>query len=152
AINVRILITIAITKYRIIVLEYDVLTRWLFRSSQLLGFSDLHYEHVESISVGTPNLSMPRLYTSISLVSLGWVLFDGYQSFGLNTEFFSLVAILMIIGGIINVFFSLPFGGVFIVIKSISGETIKIAENKLPAFFIDDLIINCRTFLTYGAK
>ncbi|MFV2015164.1 MAG: hypothetical protein ACC656_07050, partial [Candidatus Heimdallarchaeota archaeon] len=71
----KIRVSYGITKFRVMrIIEGDILSRFLFRSSQLIGFSDLHYEHVEQIAITTPSLSMPRLTTSIFTISLGWVL------------------------------------------------------------------------------
>ncbi|MCE7734691.1 MAG: hypothetical protein GPJ54_07435 [Candidatus Heimdallarchaeota archaeon] len=149
----KILISYGITKFRVMrIIEGDILSRFLFRSSQLIGFSDLHYEHVEQISITTPSLSMPKLYGSIFTIALGWVLLGDLEnlrqlSFGLQL----LVSITLLIGGMVLLLFSIPTGGVRLKLQSVSGEAMEFPEKQTPREFIDELILNCRTFLSYGA-
>jgi len=144
-------ITYAITKFRIIRLENDFITRFFFQSSRLIGFTDLHYEHVESINVGTAKVNMPRFYVSLIGVSIGWLALT-QASFGFNSTFTELLAVLIIVASMINIAFSLPLTGVRMRVQSISGEVMNFPERETPQDFVDELILNCRTFLSYGAQ
>lgn len=149
----QIRINYAITKFRVIrIIEGDILTRRIFRSSQLIGFSDLHYEHVEQIAITTPALSMPKLYTAIFSITIGWVLlgdFDNLNDISADLEIITGIALL--IGGLVLLMFTLPTGGVRLVLQSVSGDSMEFPEKQTPREFIDELILNCRTFLSYGA-
>ncbi|OLS24471.1 MAG: hypothetical protein HeimC2_22770 [Candidatus Heimdallarchaeota archaeon LC_2] len=149
----QIRINYAITKFRVIrIIEGDILTRRIFRSSQLIGFSDLHYEHVEQIAITTPALSMPKLYTAIFSITIGWVLlgdFDNLNDISADLEIITGIALL--IGGLVLLMFTLPTGGVRLVLQSVSGDLMEFPEKQTPREFIDELILNCRTFLSYGA-
>jgi len=144
-------ITYAITKFRIIRLERDLLSKWLFQSSRLIGFTDLHYEHVESINVGSAQVSMPRFYISLIGLSFGWLLLT-QDALVVGDTFIGLISVLIIVASIINIVFSLPLAGVQMIIQSISGEKMTFPEEQTPADFVDELILNCRTFLSYGAQ
>jgi len=128
----KIRISYGITKFRVMrIIEGDILSRFLFRSSQLIGFSDLHYEHVEQIAITTPSLSMPRLYGSIFTIGLGWVLLGDLDnlrqlSFGLQL----LLSINMLIGGMVLLLFSIPTGGVRLKLQSVSGEAMEFPEKQ----------------------
>lgn len=152
-INFRVTITYAITKFRIMrVVEGNFLSRLIFRSSRLIGFTDLHYEHVESINIGSQPLNILRLYASIFIISIGWLYFDNPGSIiALESNLDNLFVLLFFIVGIINIILSIPLGGVRLIIQSISGDSMQFPEKHTPAEFIDDLIFNCRTFLSYGA-
>lgn len=147
-ITYKVFITYAITKFRIIKLESDFISRWLFSSSRLIGFTDLHYEHIESINIGTPRLQWTRFYVSLFFVIFGWIIFDTLSGANL---FYLFAGILMVVIGTINILFSIPLGGVKLIIQSISGEIMELPEKKTPVEFIDNLILFCRTFLSYGA-
>ncbi len=151
--NFRSTITYAITKFRIIrVVEGNLITRKIFRSSRLVGFTDLHYEHVESINVGSPTFNITRLYISIIIVILGWLSFENLPSYTTSiNNIEQVIALIFVVTGIINILFSMPIGGVRLILHSISGDSMEFPEKYTPADFIDDLILNCRTFLSYGA-
>ncbi len=134
------------------IIEGDILSRFLFRSSQLIGFSDLHYEHIEQIAITTPSLSMPKLYSSIFTIALGWVLLgdlDNLRQLSISLQL--LISITLLIGGMVLLLFSIPTGGVRLKLQSVSGEAMEFPEKQTPREFIDGLILNCRTFLSYGA-
>ncbi|MHA2501371.1 MAG: hypothetical protein ACXAE3_00675 [Candidatus Kariarchaeaceae archaeon] len=146
----KVRITYAITRFRIIRLENDLVSEWFFQSSRLLGFSDLHYEHVESINVGSSNVNMPRFYVSLLSLSIGWYL--STQVTETATSLITLIGSLLIVASLINIIFSLPLGGVKLVVQSISGETMSLPEKHTPPDFVDELILSSRTFLSYGAQ
>ncbi|MHA2250835.1 MAG: hypothetical protein ACXAD7_10745 [Candidatus Kariarchaeaceae archaeon] len=150
--NFRTTVTHAITKFRIIrVIEENIISRKIFRSSRLVGFTDLHYEHVESINVGTPPLDATRLYISTLIISIGWLAFERTSTDSSSDNLIQLFAIILIIFGIFSIISSLPIGGVRLLVQSISGDSMEFPEKYTPSEFIDDLIFNCRTFLSYGA-
>lgn len=149
----KIRVSYAITKFRVIrIIEGDILTRRVFRSSKLIGFSDLHYEHVEQIAITTPALSMPKLYTSIFSIAIGWVLLgdnNNLNDISLDLEIVTSIALL--ISGLVLLMFTIPTGGVRLILRSVSGDSMEFPEKQTPREFIDELILNCRTFLSYGA-
>ncbi len=149
----KIRISYAITKFRVIrIIEGDILTRSIFRSSKLLGFSDLHYEHVEQIAITTPALSMPKLYASIFSIAIGWVLLGDYNNLSdISIDLEIVTSIALLIGGFVLLMFTIPTGGVRLVLQSVSGDLMEFPEKQTPREFIDELILNCRTFLSYGA-
>lgn len=150
-IGFKVKLTYAITTFRIIrIIEANFFSKLLFQSSRLVGFTDLHYEHVESISIGTQPLSMPRFSFSLVSISIGWIIL-GIESLDVD-QLISLIGLLFIVVGIINIIFSLPTGGVRLIVHSVSGDKMEFPEKRTPEKFIDDLIINCRTFLSYGAR
>ena len=55
-VNYKISIIHAITKFRIIQIKREFSSKIFYRSSLLVGYNDLHYEHVESITVQPPKL------------------------------------------------------------------------------------------------
>lgn len=152
--NFRIDINYAITKYRVIrIIEGNIITRMIFKSSRLIGFTDLHYEHVERITIETPSLSMPRLYLSLFAIAIGWLLLGNFSEFNTtNITLESLSASSLLIAGIVNIIFSLPTGGVRLILQSVSGDKMEFPESQTPTEFVDQLIMNCRTFLSYGAN
>lgn len=150
----RVKLSYGITKYRVIrILEGNFFSSFFYRSSRFVGFSDLHYEHVERISIEAPSMQMPRLYLSLAAISFGWIILgEPYNIASLDLDIGSLSGILAIIAGAINFMFAIPTGGVKLVLKSVSGETMEFPEKSTPRGFIDTLILNCRTFLSYGAR
>lgn len=152
ALSYQIDVTYAITKFRIIRLENDLISKWFFRSSRLIGFTDLHYEHVESIQVSGGRISNVRFYGSLITIALGWAILLQQPILGIGINIVNLVGTLMIVIGSINVIFSLPLGGVRLIVQSISGDIMEFPESKTPEQFASELIINCRTFLSYGAE
>ncbi|MHA2090578.1 MAG: hypothetical protein ACW98K_06940 [Candidatus Kariarchaeaceae archaeon] len=151
--NYKTTITYATTKFRIIrIVEGNVISRLFFRSSRLVGFSDLHYEHVESIKVSTPPVNIPKLYLSILLISFGLLMRTNNGSLvSTTTSIEQVISLLLILAGSINALLSIPFGGVRLIVQSISGDSMEFPEKQTPPEFIDDLIFSCRTFLSYGA-
>ena len=149
----KIRISYGITKFRVLrIIEGDILSRFIFRSSQLIGFSDLHYEHVEQIAITTPSFSMLKLYSSIFTIALGWVLLGDLGNLRqLSISLELLISITLLVGGMVLLLFSIPTGGVRLILQSISGEAMEFPEKLTPQEFIDELILNCRTFLSYGA-
>ena len=96
---------------------------------------------------------MPKLYSSIFLISTGWLFYTRIESYSsIIGDFVQLISFLLIIASIIYFVFHLPTGGVRLVITSTSGETMKFPERKIPSDFIDNLILNCRAFLSYEVK
>lgn len=151
----RISVIYTITKYRIIRFERNVISSFIFKNSRLLGFTDLHYEHVESIHIGPPPLKIPLIYISVFGIALGWLIFESIKNISLtpsNLNFYRLIAGMIIIGSIINLFFTLPIGGVRLEVKSVSGTSMLFPESNTPERFISQLLVNCRTFLSYGTE
>lgn len=152
-VNYKISIIHAITKFRIIQIKREFSSKIFYRSSLLVGYNDLHYEHVESITVQPPKIDMPKLYFSIFLISTGWLFYTRIESYSsIIRDFVQLISFLLIIASMIYFAFHLPTGGVRLVITSTSGETMKFPERKIPSDFIDNLILNCRAFLSYEVK
>ncbi|MCY3412541.1 MAG: hypothetical protein INQ03_12960 [Candidatus Heimdallarchaeota archaeon] len=153
--NSKKMIIYAITKYRIIRMERNIFSKYLFRSSNLMGFRDLHYEHVESINIGPPQVKIPFFFVSIFGIATGWLILDLIEQLSLlpsNYNFFRLVALLVISSAFVNLFFMLPLAGVSVVINSVSGSKMDFPEKSTPKAFISQLLINCRTFLSFGAE
>lgn len=152
-VNFKISIIHAITKFRIIQIKREFSSKFFYRSSLLVGYNDLHYEHVESITVQPPMVEMPKLYLSIFLISTGWLFYTRIESYSsIIRDFVQLISFLLIITSVIYFAFHLPTGGVRLVITSTSGERMKFPERKIPSDFIDNLILNCRAFLSYEVK
>jgi hypothetical protein len=134
------------------IIEGDVLSRYLFRSSQLIGFSDLHYEHVEQIAISTPSLNMPKLYVSVFTIAVGWILLGDLRSLEeLSINLRIITSISLLLTGLVFLLFSIPTGGVRLKLQSVSGDAMEFPEKQTPREFVDELILNCRTFLSYGA-
>jgi len=140
-------ITVAVTKFRIIIIEKDLFSKVLFSSSTLAGFTDLHFEHIESIKVSTNTVNVPKFIMSILGISIGWFFIsDG------SSDFLSLISIFLMVVGVINLMTGIPFGGTKLVLLSISGEILELSEKKTPEPLMTSLILNCRTYLSYGAN
>ncbi len=139
----KITIYYAITKFRIIKIEHNLLNRYFLKNTPLAGLSDLHYQHIESINLSGPKIRFNRFYAAIIFVVLGII------SFRINLFIYQWVAIILIFISIINFGSSLPIGGIRLIIRSVSGEKLEFSETKTPSEFIDELLIHSRTFISY---
>ncbi len=154
-INSKTTIIYSITKYRIIKLERNLYTKYIFKSNDLYGYIDLHFEHVESINIGVPALKIPSIYLSIFGISIGWLILDSIGKVILLPSifnFFRLIAFFMISFSVLSLLLLLPIGGSKLIIQSISGKTMILPKKVSPDKFISKLLINCRNFLTYGTE
>lgn len=155
SINARITAIYALTKFRIFRLERNIYANITNRRNELVGFSDLHFEHVESINIGKLQSNIVLIYLSLFGVSTGWLILETIDKADFRSSTFNflrLMAYLIIIASVFNIAIQLPITGIQMTIQSISGNKFSFPEKKLPKEFISQLMINCRSFLSYGAE
>ena len=144
---------VVVTNFRVMEIHQSLFDRLFFGKSKLTSFEDLHYEHLESVKIGTPTLKPLQFYLGVLLLSIGSVLWgiidEGIIS---KTEtLFKIVAILLISFGAIYLVMSLPSRKPAVSLTSVSGWIMYLPQSKADEKLVETIIKESRAFISYGA-
>lgn len=141
-----------VTKYRLIKLDSYPMMNRVFRSESFANYQDIHYEHVESISFGYPSIDHRRFWISISLLSIAWAIYQSQENLFVGEAALLPITLVFIIVGVISFLTSLPLSRFTLQLTSISGNQILIPANLMDNAFLEELVQNCRVFLSFGGE
>lgn len=155
-VQARLSTTYIITKFRLIKLESTTIRRYITRklnnSETFHSFTDIHFEHVETIKLGNSELNATRFWSGLLAISIAWAMYQGKNSFLNGNSPLLPLAIVLFLLGVINVTISFPYFDTKLRIISLSGTKILIPTKNLQEEFIEEIVVSCRTFLSYGAE
>jgi len=144
-------ITCAFTDFRIFKVEVSNFGRIARFFSESHPFEDIHYEHIETIEVGTPSPNRGNFLLGVFFMSLAALLFT--YSEDLDKESQSLVQFFSVIiagFGVVLVVLSLPRGKGRLSVLTSSGRTISFPGSGYKVDFVQAVIRFARTYLAYG--
>ncbi|MHA1910184.1 MAG: hypothetical protein ACTSYA_00690 [Candidatus Kariarchaeaceae archaeon] len=144
-------ITCAFTDFRLFKMEVSNFARIARFFSESLPFEDIHYEHIETIEVGTPSPNRGNFTLGVFVMSLAALLFT--YSEDLDNKSKGLVQIFSIIiagFGIFLVILALPRGKGRLSVLTSSGRTITFPGAGYRVDFVQAVIRFARTYLAYG--
>ncbi|RMG39850.1 MAG: hypothetical protein D6732_03610 [Methanobacteriota archaeon] len=150
--GLRVRLIYAVTKFRVVKLEINLINRFLLRSWGFSRFSDLHFSHAETIEMGVVPFNSQRFWLANFSLGASWLVFNGEQvtSFLDSNSPFIPMALLLFFFGSVNLLVSLPLGNDRMIIHSLSGRKLTLPLQKIPTQFIEVLVERCRTYLTFG--
>lgn len=150
--RVRVRLIYAVTKFRLVKLEINLINRLFLRSWGFSRFSDLHFSHAESIEMGIVPFNSQKFWLANFALGASWIVFNGEELTSFldsNSPLLPMALLLFLFGGV-NLLTSLPISNDRMIIHSLSGGQITLPLQKIPKKFIETLVERCRTYLTFG--
>jgi hypothetical protein len=144
-------ITCAFTDFRLFKMEVSNFGRIARFFSESHPFEDIHYEHIETIEIGTPSPNRGNFIIGVFFMSLAALLFT--YSDDLDNESQTLVQVFSVIiagFGIFLVILALPRGRGRLSVITSSGRTISFPSSGYKVEFVQAVIRFARTYLAYG--
>lgn len=146
-----VMITCAFTDFRLFKMEVSNFEKIARFFSESHPFEDIHYEHIETIEVGTPSPNRGNFLLGVFFMSLAALLFtysdDLYQESQSLVQGFSVI----IAGfGVLLVILALPRGKGRLSVLTSSGRTISFPSSGYRVDFVQKVIRFSRTYLAYG--
>ncbi len=145
---------VVVTNFRVMEVHQSLFNKLFYGGNQLRNFEDLHYEHLESVRIGTPELKPIQFYGGVIFLSIG-VIINGLVSEGIvevtNATPFQIISIIFILLGIINLILSLPSGKPSVSLTSTSGWVMRLPQSGADEELVRTIVTESRSFISYGA-
>ncbi len=145
---------VVVTNFRVMEVHQSLFNRLFYGANQLRNFEDLHYEHLESVRIGTPELKPIQFYGGVIFLSIG-VVINGLITEEIiqvdNTTPFLIISIIFVLLGIINLILSLPSGKPSVSLTSTSGWVMRLPQSGADEELVKTIVTESRSFISYGA-
>ncbi len=144
---------IVITNFRVMEIHQSLFDRLFYGKNKVTSFEDLHYEHLETVRIGTPSIKPIQFYLGVILLSAGSVLWGIVQEQIITRAdtIFRLFSILLIAFGAVYLVMSLPSRKPAVSLVSTSGWVMNLPQLKADEKMVEVIIKESRAFISYGA-